>query len=577
MTRHLIAVSVALVCCSSFADLTIVKDGKSDYVIVTSPDATPPEKRGAEELQKYLKQMSGAELPIVLAGEQGPPGRTIVVRAASAEDGQNLGTEGFVIRSSGDMLTIAGARPRGTMYGCSTFLEKLGVCFFTPTVTRVPKQSTITIQPINETQTPAFEYREPYFTEAFDRDWAAHIKNNGATIKADASTGGKVTYAQFVHTFDSLIPPSLYAQHPEYFPLVGGKRASGYVQRCLTNPDVLKLAIAGVRKAFADHPDATITSVSQNDTDKWCECDNCKAIVARYGGNQSGIYLWFVNQVAEAIEKDLPDKLIDTLAYQFTENPPTGIAPRKNVRVRLCPISVCEAHPYEQCAAPPNKAFVSNLAAWAKITDTLYIWHYNTDFANYLMPFPDFAQFPDSIRLYQRSGVKGIFFEGDYAPGGGGSDAELRSYVMAKLLWDPKLDASALVDEWMAGVYGPAAKPMRQWFDLLHEGVKPPDRHLFIYSAPTLGYLATPVLAQGDKLFDRAEQFAASDPIAKQYVAKSRLWLRYAQVVQRGKADDTFKQFMSDVRKAGIREMREGQSVDAWEAEFIKAHPAAAK
>jgi len=243
--------------------------------------------------------------------------------------------------------------------------------------------------------------------------------------------------------------------------------------------------------------------------------------------------------------------------------------------VRLCPTACCEAHPYEQCAAQPNKAFVKNLAAWGKLTDTLYIWHYNTDFANYLMPFPDFNQFPDSARLYKRSGVKGIFFQGAYAPGGGGSDAELRSYVMAKLLWDPTLDSSALVDEWLAGVYGPAAKPMREWFDLLHERVKNPnERHLMIYRAVDAHLFPPKLVARGDELFDQAQKLSANDPVASEYVAKSRLWLRYAKLMLDPKADESFKQFMSDVRKFGITQMREGQPIDAWEAEFVKAHPA---
>src|SRR5439155_15624278 len=389
------------------ADITLVKDGKSDYVIVTAPNPTPAEQRGASELQKYIQQMSGAELPIV-ANPKPMPAHAIVTGPGPA----SLGSEGFTIKTTGQRLAIIGGRPRGTMYGCDSFLEKLGVRWFTPKVTRVPKAATITIKNMDETQLPAFEYREPYFTEAFDKEWAAHIKNNGASALADESTGGKVTYAEFVHTFDSLIPPKLYETHPEYFPLIKGKRTNGYVQRCLTNPEVLKLAIEGVNKAFEKHPEATITSVSQNDTANWCECDKCQAIVKQYGGNQSGIYIWFVNQVAEEIEKTHPDKLIDTLAYQFTEAPPTGIAPRKNVRVRICPIYCCESHPYETCTAEPNGNFVQRLAAWGKLSPTLYIWHYNTDFGHYLMPFPDFNQFPDSIRLYKRSGVKGIFFEG---------------------------------------------------------------------------------------------------------------------------------------------------------------------
>ena len=188
------------------------------------------------------------------------------------------------------------------------------------------------------------------------RTQSAHRRNEGL----DASTGGTIKYADFVHTFDRLIPPDLYAKHPEYFPMVGGKRINGYVQRCLSNPDVLKLAIAGVKKAFDDHPDAMITSVSQNDVDKWCECDECKKLAKQYGG-QSGVYIGFVNQVAEAIVKDpkYADKLIDTLAYQFTEQPPKsgGVKPRDNVRIRLCPINVCQAHPYDHDDFPASKAF----------------------------------------------------------------------------------------------------------------------------------------------------------------------------------------------------------------------------
>ena len=272
--------------------------------------------------------------------------------------------------------------------------------------------------------------------------------------------------------------------------------------------------------------------------------------------------------MAEAIEKEHPDKLIDTLAYQFTEAPPKGIVPRKNVRVRLCPIAVCEAHPYEKCSAPPTVAFVKNLAEWSKITDTLYIWHYNTDFANYLMPFPDFDEFPADIRLYQRSGVKGIFFQGAYAPGGGGSDAELRSYVMAKLLWDPKLDSDALVNEWMAGVYGPAAKPMRAWFDLLHEKARDPNHHFFIFDPPTVAYLSDDVLSAGQKFFDEARAAAAADPVAADYVGRASLWLRYVLLVRHPTDGEELKQFLADLKKAGTKNVSEGQSVEEWEKAY---------
>jgi hypothetical protein len=479
-----------------------------------------------------------------------------------------LGPEGFVLRTVGPRLVVAGGGPRGTMYGCAELLERLGVRWFTPTVTRVPKKPTLALPVLNETQSPAFEYREPFFWEAFDRDWAARNRVNGQHARLDASTGGKVTYYPFVHSFDELIPPSLYAEHPEYFSLIDGQRASGYVQRCLSNPDVLRLAIDRVRAWIREHPEATIFSVSQNDTYRECQCDPCKALTEQYGGH-AGLYLWFVNQVAEAIEKDHPDRLIDTLAYQFTEPPPRGIVPRKNVRVRLCPIACCVAHPFERCAAPPNRAFLGHLRGWGAMTDTLYIWHYNTNFAHYLMPVPDFDEFPAEARLYKRTGVKGIFFQGAYAPGGGGSDSELRAWVMAKLLWNVNADTDALVTEWMQGVYGPAWRPMRRWFDLLHEKARDPDRHVFIYDPPTVHYLSAEVLAEGDRLFDEAARLAAADPVAADYVAKARLSLRYVRLMQQPTAGPEFQAFMAEVRRRGITQLREGKPLDEWEREYL--------
>src|SRR5262249_46321009 len=160
------------------------------------------------------------------------------------------GNDGFVLKTIGDRIVIAGPGPRGSMYGTYDVLEKLGVRWFTQKVTRIPKKTTVDLPALDETQVPAFEYREPYFTEAFDKDWADRNRVVGATARLDASTGGTIKYADFVHTFDHLIPQDLYKTHPEYFPLVGGKRINGYVQRCLTNPEVLQLAIDGVKKTF---------------------------------------------------------------------------------------------------------------------------------------------------------------------------------------------------------------------------------------------------------------------------------------------------------------------------------------
>src|SRR5437762_9123374 len=44
--------------------IQLVKGGQSAYAIVVRENASPSEKRGAKEIQTFVKQMSGAELPI---------------------------------------------------------------------------------------------------------------------------------------------------------------------------------------------------------------------------------------------------------------------------------------------------------------------------------------------------------------------------------------------------------------------------------------------------------------------------------------------------------------------------------
>lgn len=570
----------------AFADLQICADGKSDYVIVAEgrSKATFAELRGAREVQSYIEQMSGVRLPVVSCSGQVPEhaiivGRNAYTDALGVELDPSLADDGFVVKTVGQRLVLAGPGKRGSLYACYDLLEKLGVRWFTATATRVPRQGSISVPDLDERQAPAFEYREPMFSESMEPDFCAHLRCNSSWAPLDAGYGGHIKYSpHFVHTMWRIVPESLYDTHPEYFPLVDGKRLKGgrNVQRCLSNPELLKLTIDTVNRWIDEDSEGAIVSVSQNDVANYCTCDDCKKLMEKYGG-PSGEYIWFVNKVAEAVEKKHPKVLIDTLAYQFTEAPPKNIKPRDNVRVRLCPIHACEAHPYEQCTAEPTRQFVENLKAWSSLTDNLYIWHYCIDFHHELMPFPDFNQFPDSIRMYKRFGVKGVFLEGDNDPDGGASDAELRSYVMAKLLWNPELDSSKLVDEWMTGVYGTeGARPMRKWFDLLHEQVKDPAAHLFVYDPPKPQIFSEAVLAKGQALLAEAEKLVAADPVATQYVKKAQLDLRYVKLAQHPANGPELQQFLQDLKLFGITHPREQWTTDRWLKDYLKQASTAA-
>jgi hypothetical protein len=566
-------------------DLKLVENGRSAYAIVVAPDASPSERHGAEELQMFLEKMSGAKLPIstatwplmILVGNS-PALEKLHLDIPFAE----LGKEGFALKTAGRHVVIAGGRLRGSMYGVYTFLEKLGCRWFTSQLSRIPTRPTIAIGPLNEIQKPAFEYREPHLGEALDRDWAARNKTNGSFQRLDAAVGSKVQYYPFVHTFDRLVAPGCYFQeHPEYFSLIDGRRAA-VGQLCLTNPDVLRIGVETVERWIEANPEATIISVSQNDRNGYCECDNCRRVEREEGGAHSGPLLRYVNALAEQIGKKHPDKLIDTLAYTYTEVPPATTRPRPNVRIRLCPIAACEAHPYEEC--PYNAYFMKNLRAWSKITDRLYIWHYITNFAHYLLPFPDFDELAADLAMYKRQGVVGVFLEGAVTKGGGADNAELRSYVIAKLLWDPGADLNKLVDEFLETCYSKAARPMRAYFDLLHRQVRAGEggRHVWIWDPPAAPYLNDEFLARARELFRQAEQAAESDAVRAR-VRKARLGIDYVELTRAGKyrvegewyrpADlsglkDRWNSFMSALHEFGITDIRGHSSLASDDEDF---------
>jgi hypothetical protein len=564
-----------LIATSARGDVTLADKGKTQYRIVVSADAIPSERYAAEELQRYLEKMSGAKLPIVMDTEK-PTAREILLGDNShlatlrtKVDFTKLGPDGFVLRVSGNRLIIAGGRPRGTLNGVYTLLEEnLGVRWFTPELETVPKVDRVKLPKLNETTVPALENRDVFWSEVMhNADFAARHRVNGQHYGLTAKHGGAFTvYYPFVHSFDALVPPELYQEHPEYFPLIDGKRKSGYVQRCLSNPDVLKMSIARVRQWIKEHPEATIISVSQNDTFNNCQCDQCKAIDDAEG-SPAGSLLKFVNAVAEAIEPDYPNVRIDTLAYQYTRKAPRTIRPRRNVIVRLCSIECCFAHPLETCPEEKNRRFRDDIVAWGKIAPLLYVWDYTTDFGHYQQPFPNFDALQSNVRFFVKHGVKSLFEQGNYSGGGGGEMEPLRAYLLAELLWNPDTDVPKRTAEFVNAYYGKAAPKIFAYLDTIHRPVREQGRHIHIFDKPTSAYLSADVMSAGEKILDEAEQLAENDDVRfRVQIARLPVW--YVKIATDRVTGDAktelAKRFLAIARKAGISNISEGKSLDEW-------------
>jgi hypothetical protein len=280
-----------------------------------------------------------------------------------------------------------------------------------------------------------------------------------------------------------------------------------------------------------------------------------------------GSMLTFVNAIATAIEKESPGVRIDTLAYQYTRKPPARLRPHPNVNIRLCSIECCFAHSLESCPAPENQRFVADIVAWQPIAPRLDIWDYTTNFANYQQPFPNFDALQGNVRLFVKHGVRGLFEQGNYSPGGHGELEPLRSYVLAKLLWNPEADVKRHVAEFLEGYYGTAAEPMGRFVELMQAQVRGKDVHAHIFEPPTSAYLGDEFLSQAAAVLDEAESEAA-DEVVRERVRVARLPIQYVLLeTGRVKGPDrarTLEAFLAVARKAGISNIRESQSLEDW-------------
>jgi len=294
--------------------------------------------------------------------------------------------------------------------------------------------------------------------------------------------------------------------------------------------------------------------VSQNDWRNPCQCDACQAIAGREG-SEAGPLIWFVNQVAGRIEKEFPDKYVGTLAYQYTRKPPRTLRPRENVVIRLCSIECCFAHPFTGC--PVNQSFLEDLRGWAEISPHLYIWDYVVNFAHYVMPFPNFAALQPNIQTLRDNKAIGIMEQAAYQSRGG-EFAELRAYVISKLLWNPECDVPAVIDDFMHGYYGRAGQYVRAYFDLLHAQVTP-DTHLHIFQGPEDRLFSDDFIRRARALFDRAETVADNVEIL-QRVEMARMPLMYLQCVRhpvQSVLDGTYARFSAIMERENITHLAE--------------------
>jgi len=229
----------------------------------------------------------------------------------------------------------------------------------------------------------------------------------------------------------------------------------------------------------------------------------------------------FVNTIA----REFPDKLISTLAYQYTRKAPLHIKPDPNVLITLCSIECDRSGPIsEKCSD-----FAADLVDWGKLTDNIRIWDYTTQFSNFLSPFPNINTLKPNIELFRDNNARWIFEQHSHDPS---ELFELRSYLTSKLLWNPDINADSVIQDFLTGYYEEAAPYVANYINTVHgELNKHPDFFLFLYGDPAqafTSFLKPELLKVYDEWYNQAELAVAGKPEVLNRVRVARLSVDYS-------------------------------------------------
>lgn len=579
------------------AFLELADNGGTEYVILLSADASPSERWAAEELASHLRRMSGVRLAIEPEADRTPAKAILIgdgraVRSLGVKiDSKALGADGFLFKTVGDRLVIAGGRQRGTMYGVFTLLESLGCRWWYPGASSVPTLKTIRVPPLDRSEMPALEYRDMLYAEIDDSEeamkWRARNKVNGGFFKnMKPEYGGAWKFHTLVHSYGQLLPSSKYFEaHPDYYALRGGKRNAS--QPCFSNRNVIGLMADAIEGLVEEHPDWQFFTVGQNDNSNYCECEGCNALAERYESH-GGAQVHFAEEIAQLVRRKHPEVVVNVPAYRWTRRSPKNIALDERMTITLCSIECNFGQPLAEAYPQENAAFKADIEGWSEIAPKLFIWDYTTNFTHYILPYPNYYSLVSNVRFYVDHKVRGIMHQGSHTTRHG-QFSPLCTWILAKAMWDPSLDERRLVEEFCLGYYGPeAGRLILQYAEMLHAAIAEDripiwcTRRTYL-SAP---YLSPQLMARAEQLFQQAERAVRDDPVLLARVKIDHIPVQYVILKRAGQLWEPVgracpdlswpqyaEQFARVGREARISRVREGDHAEElfdWALDYAK-------
>lgn len=445
------------------APATLVAPGRPALPVVVGPEASAQTRANAAQLADLLGRISGQRFEVV----QGSGERGIVVGVESQfahlnaragfQPRQVHGREDYLLRSHPAGLWVLGATDLAVQNGVWDLLHRLGYRQYFPGAAWeiVPASPTLQID-IDAIERPSYHARRIWYSYGMSKQSGDAIaewcKRNRCVPGLQLNTG---------HAYNGLARALAKEldQHPEYLPLIDGERKkTRNIKFELGNPALRALITRHAVAQFRQTPALDSISMDPSDGGEWSQSPESAQL-----GSVSDQALTLANEVAQAVTREFPDKLVGLYAYNH-HSPPPGIRVHPGVVVSVATAFIKGDLTVEQI-----------MAGWARQGAALGVREYYS-----VNPWDrdqpgaargsNLAYLRHTIPRFHQLGARYMSAESsdNWGPNG------LGYWLATRMLWDIR-EADRIeqhVDEFLDKAFGPASEPMRRFYEQL-DGSRP--------------------------------------------------------------------------------------------------------
>lgn len=453
--RNLLALLLLLACVAAGPSPT--PTSLAGMPVVVAPGASAGVKQSAGQLATYLGKITGK--PVTVTTGDGRSGIAVGLAQDFPQAGLTPSTdplkrEDYLLASHGQGIYVVGASDLGVDRAVWDLLYRAGYRQFFPgkhweVIPSTPNLSlTLNVQgrPDYVAREIWYGWGEPEWSKAPARDW--RMKNRmGSAVELE--TG---------HVYEEILQrnQAVFAQHPEYLALLGGKRSGD--KFCISNPGLRKLVVDDRLRWLKEHPNARCVSVEPSDGGDWCECDPCRRL-----GSPSDRAVILANEVIANLP---PEILAGMYAYNEHCPPPTRVKVNPRLVVSVATHFVKGGYTPEQLMSGWRSAGASLLGV--REYYSVIAWDKDLPGAS---EASNLDYLKKTIPKFHHDGVR--FFNSEAGDNWG--PYGLGYYLASRALWDIE-EAKRfpqLTDDFLTRCFGPAKAPMAKFYQLIDGSKKP--------------------------------------------------------------------------------------------------------